>query len=52
MENLIEKIEQQRSEMISLSCSYGLASDVVVQSSKQLDKLLNEYHNQYEAASA
>ncbi|WP_188456741.1 aspartyl-phosphate phosphatase Spo0E family protein [Virgibacillus oceani] len=40
---LLEKIEQCREEMITLSCSYGLTADVVVQSSKQLDKLLNEY---------
>ncbi|MGY0693973.1 Spo0E family sporulation regulatory protein-aspartic acid phosphatase [Virgibacillus sp. FSP13] len=42
---LLKKIEQCRDEMITLGCSHGLTSEIVVQSSKQLDKLLNEYQN-------
>lgn len=42
---LLERIEQHRSEMITLSYSYGLTSEVVVTSSKQLDILINEYQN-------
>lgn len=40
---LLEKIESCREEMISLSDLYGMTSDVVIQTSKQLDILLNEY---------
>jgi Spo0E like sporulation regulatory protein len=40
---LLQKIEQCRKEMIALSGSYKLTSDVVVETSKKLDNLLNEY---------
>lgn len=43
---LFEKIEQCRVEMITLGSSHKLTSDAVVQSSKQLDELLNEYQNE------
>ncbi|SET81640.1 Spo0E like sporulation regulatory protein [Oceanobacillus limi] len=44
MENvLLKKIEKCRREMIALSISHGLTSEAVVQSSKRLDDLLNEY---------
>lgn len=42
---LLEKIEIRREEMISLSDLYGMTSEVVVQSSKELDGLLNEYQS-------
>ncbi|SHF73164.1 aspartyl-phosphate phosphatase Spo0E family protein [Ornithinibacillus halophilus] len=40
---LLKKIEKCRKEMIELSTTYGLTSKKVVQSSKKLDNLLNEY---------
>ncbi|WP_099156745.1 aspartyl-phosphate phosphatase Spo0E family protein [Virgibacillus ndiopensis] len=46
---LLEKIEQCREEMITLSCSQDLTAEVVVQSSKQLDELLNEYYGEVSA---
>ncbi|WP_246202654.1 aspartyl-phosphate phosphatase Spo0E family protein [Virgibacillus doumboii] len=40
---LLEKIEECRDKMIALSKIHGLSSNIVIQSSKQLDDLLNEY---------
>lgn len=40
---LIEKIEACREEMITLSYTYDLTSEVVISSSKKLDQLINEY---------
>ena len=40
---LLKKIEQSREEMISLSDSNALTSEKVISSSKELDKLINEY---------
>jgi hypothetical protein len=40
---LLKKIEQCRKEMIALSSSNKLTSDAVVETSKKLDLLLNEY---------
>ncbi|HAM79514.1 aspartyl-phosphate phosphatase Spo0E family protein [Ornithinibacillus bavariensis] len=40
---LLQKIEQCRKEMIALSGSYKLSSEVMVETSKKLDHLLNEY---------
>lgn len=40
---LLEKIEDCRKEMITLSDLYGMTSEVVIQTSKKLDILLNEY---------
>jgi hypothetical protein len=48
---LLERIEQCRAEMITLSHSHGLTSEAVVTYSKQLDILINEYQN-YKKASA
>ncbi len=42
---LLEEIEQCRKEMIALSDSYPLTSEVVVKSSIKLDALINEYQN-------
>lgn len=42
---LLKKIEQCRAEMITLSHSYQMTDDVVIQSSKRLDDLLNQYQN-------
>lgn len=42
---LLKQIEQCRAEMITLSHSYPMTDEVVVQSSKRLDDLLNEYQN-------
>jgi len=44
--NLLKEIEQCRKEMIKLSIIHGLTSDVVVQSSQRLDRLINEYQKQ------
>ncbi len=41
--SLLEQIEQCRKEMITLSDLYGINSDIVIQSSKRLDDLLNQY---------
>jgi hypothetical protein len=43
--SLLKQIEQCRAEMITLSYSYPMTDDVVVQSSKRLDDLLNQYQN-------
>ncbi|MFC4559612.1 aspartyl-phosphate phosphatase Spo0E family protein [Virgibacillus kekensis] len=40
---LLEKIEECRDEMISLSNTHGLTSEAVVRKSEILDELLNEY---------
>lgn len=42
---LLEKIEICREEMITLSDLYGMTSEVVIQTSKKLDGLLNEYQD-------
>ncbi|WP_083443537.1 aspartyl-phosphate phosphatase Spo0E family protein [Ornithinibacillus contaminans] len=41
--HLLQKIEQCRKELIALSVSHHLTSDVMVEASRKLDKLLNEY---------
>ncbi|MFA1821112.1 Spo0E family sporulation regulatory protein-aspartic acid phosphatase [Virgibacillus oceani] len=41
---LLEKIEQCRKEMISLSKSHALTSEKIISSSTKLDKLINECH--------
>ncbi|HLR81052.1 MAG TPA: aspartyl-phosphate phosphatase Spo0E family protein [Bacillota bacterium] len=43
---LLKEIENCRQEMIQLSNVYGLTSQVVIQSSKRLDELLNKYQRQ------
>ncbi|PAV28189.1 hypothetical protein CIL05_17640 [Virgibacillus profundi] len=40
---LLKEIEKCRKEMISLSSTNALTSEVVVSSSVKLDKLINEY---------
>ncbi len=45
MSNLLKEIEQCRVEMIELSYSYPLTSEVVVQTSMKLDELINQYQN-------
>ncbi|MGP4109191.1 Spo0E family sporulation regulatory protein-aspartic acid phosphatase [Virgibacillus sp. L01] len=50
MENnsiLLEKIEDCRNTLITLSNTHGLTSEVVIQTSKKLDKLLNEYNSNF-----
>ncbi|WP_240508128.1 aspartyl-phosphate phosphatase Spo0E family protein [Virgibacillus indicus] len=42
---LLEKIEECREEMITLSSTHALTSEAVVLSSMKLDKLINEYQN-------
>ncbi|HLR63294.1 MAG TPA: aspartyl-phosphate phosphatase Spo0E family protein [Lentibacillus sp.] len=42
---LLKKIEEGRHEMLALSRQYGLTSLAVVESSKRLDDLLNQYQN-------
>jgi hypothetical protein len=43
MDKLLLQIEQCRKEMITLSDTYKLTSEVVVETSKKLDYLLNQY---------
>lgn len=38
---LLDQIEQCRREMIALSDLHGINADIVIQSSKRLDELLN-----------
>lgn len=40
---LLKKIEESRKKMILLSDSHSLTSEKVISSSKELDKLINEY---------
>lgn len=42
---LLEKIEECRHEMISLSRSHELTSEAVIASSVKLDNLINDYQN-------
>ncbi|WP_246206687.1 aspartyl-phosphate phosphatase Spo0E family protein [Virgibacillus ihumii] len=42
---LLEKIEECRDEMMILSNHHGLTSEIVIESSKRLDNLLNTYQN-------
>nr|WP_209482260.1 aspartyl-phosphate phosphatase Spo0E family protein [Virgibacillus litoralis] len=44
---LLEKIEDCRDTLISLSNTHGLTSEIVIQTSKKLDKLLNEYDSNF-----
>ncbi|GIN59020.1 aspartyl-phosphate phosphatase Spo0E family protein [Lederbergia ruris] len=41
---LLNKIEQQRQQMIELGLTFSFADERVVHVSDQLDKLLNKYH--------
>lgn len=43
--SLLLKIEQCREEMLTLSDLHGMTSEIVLQSSKKLDDLLNEYQH-------
>ena len=45
---LLNKIEQSRKEMMSLSDSHALTSEKVISSSTKLDKLINEYVNHFQ----
>lgn len=42
---ILLEIEQCREEMISLGREHGLASNEVIQASKRLDGLLNDYQS-------
>ncbi|WP_373894739.1 Spo0E family sporulation regulatory protein-aspartic acid phosphatase [Virgibacillus natechei] len=42
---LLEKIEEYRQEMISLSHSHDLTSEAVIATSVKLDNLINDYQN-------
>nr|WP_202406588.1 aspartyl-phosphate phosphatase Spo0E family protein [Virgibacillus massiliensis] len=44
----MEEIEKCREEMISLSDSHALTSEVVISSSTKLDQLINEYLNKHD----
>lgn len=48
---LLKEIELCRAEMIELSYSYPLTSEIVVQTSMKLDELINEYQNNVADAS-
>lgn len=48
---LLNEIEQCRTEMIKLSYSYPLTSEIVVQTSRKLDELINEYQTNVANAS-
>ncbi|WP_284141603.1 MULTISPECIES: aspartyl-phosphate phosphatase Spo0E family protein [unclassified Virgibacillus] len=45
--SLLKEIEQCREKMIALGALYGLTADIVVQYSKRLDDLLNEYQKKF-----
>lgn len=40
---LLSKIEECRKEMLLLSKQHDLSSDIVISSSRKLDKLINDY---------
>lgn len=44
-DQLLEKIEECRHEMILLSQSYELTSEAVIATSVKLDNLINDYQN-------
>ena len=46
-DHLIEKIEECREEMISLSITHDLTSEAVIASSVKLDQLINTYQKHY-----
>lgn len=41
------EIEECRQEMLELSATYSLTSDIVVKISKQLDELMNRYNRMH-----
>lgn len=43
---LLKQIERCREEMIMLSQSYEMTDDIVIKSSKKLDRLLNQYQDE------
>jgi|GEM_PF-5367306 len=45
--DLQDEIEECRQEMLELSETYSLTSDIVVKISKQLDELMNRYNRMH-----
>lgn len=43
IQELLESIEEKRSELVKLGLLYGLSSPVAIKESQELDKLLNNY---------
>lgn len=43
--SILKKIEQVREEMLVLSDLHGMSSEIVLQTSKRLDGLINEYQH-------
>ncbi|MFD1735918.1 Spo0E family sporulation regulatory protein-aspartic acid phosphatase [Bacillus salitolerans] len=44
---LLQLIEQKRQELIQIVAYNGLTSSITIESSKQLDDLLNKYNRLY-----
>lgn len=47
MENLLKKIEECRHEIMRLSYSHDLTSEIIVQTSEKMDMLLNDYNDEH-----
>ncbi|WP_246939660.1 Spo0E family sporulation regulatory protein-aspartic acid phosphatase [Bacillus pinisoli] len=43
-QELLQQIEHKRHELFQVVAKYGLSSDKTIESSKQLDDLLNTYN--------
>ncbi|MED1201889.1 aspartyl-phosphate phosphatase Spo0E family protein [Heyndrickxia acidicola] len=46
-EKLSNQIENKRAELIELAAEEGLKSDLTIQLSQELDRLLNQYNQKY-----
>ncbi|RLQ91654.1 aspartyl-phosphate phosphatase Spo0E family protein [Falsibacillus albus] len=41
---LLDKIEKKREDLIRIACEQGLNSNLAIEYSQELDRLLNEYN--------
>ncbi len=44
---LNDRIEEKREELVRVASSSGLSSTIAIQCSQELDRLLNAYHANY-----
>ncbi|MFS0646903.1 Spo0E family sporulation regulatory protein-aspartic acid phosphatase [Siminovitchia sp. 179-K 8D1 HS] len=49
---LLAKIQEKRKEMLFIGNQYGLTAEETVTCSQELDQLLNEYHQRFQAGKA
>ncbi|WP_114744788.1 aspartyl-phosphate phosphatase Spo0E family protein [Falsibacillus pallidus] len=43
-QQLLDKIEQKRADLIQIACEQGLNSTLAIEYSQELDRLLNDYN--------